>query len=143
MSVYVCLCTFIGGYLFYCLPQKTNKNCEKIHNLAPNIYCCGAGTAADCDHVTEMIKRELEMHRLNTRTENRVQMAAGRLSSHAFNYGGNLGVHLIIGGVDVKGPQLLECSSDGKCYSSPFLTTGSGCLAAMAIMETRYKDNMS
>lgn len=29
-----------------------DKNCEKIHNLAPNIYCCGAGTAADCDHVT-------------------------------------------------------------------------------------------
>ena len=29
-----------------------DKNCEKIHNLAPNIFCCGAGTAADCDHVT-------------------------------------------------------------------------------------------
>ena len=24
-----------------------DKNCEKIHYLAPNIYCCGAGTAAD------------------------------------------------------------------------------------------------
>jgi len=45
-----------------------DKNCEKIHNLAPNIFCCGAGTAADCDHVTEMIKRELELHRLNTHT---------------------------------------------------------------------------
>ena len=60
-----------------------DKNCEKIHNLAPNIFCCGAGTAADCDHVTgkltkffivhlEMIKRELELHRLNTRSQNRV-----------------------------------------------------------------------
>ena len=29
-----------------------DKNCMKIHYLAPNIYCCGAGTAADCDHVT-------------------------------------------------------------------------------------------
>lgn len=29
-----------------------DKNCEKIHYLAPNIFCCGAGTAADCDHVT-------------------------------------------------------------------------------------------
>ena len=29
-----------------------DKNCEKIHNLAPNVFCCGAGTAADCDHVT-------------------------------------------------------------------------------------------
>jgi 20S proteasome subunit beta 2 len=32
-----------------------DKNCEKIHNLAPNIFCCGAGTAADCDHVTGKI----------------------------------------------------------------------------------------
>lgn len=29
-----------------------DKVCQKIHYLAPNIYCCGAGTAADCDHVT-------------------------------------------------------------------------------------------
>ena len=29
-----------------------DKNCEKIHYMAPNIRACGAGTAADCDHVT-------------------------------------------------------------------------------------------
>jgi len=29
-----------------------DKNCEKIHYLAPNIMCCGAGTAADCEFVT-------------------------------------------------------------------------------------------
>ena len=135
-----------------------DKNCEKIHNLAPNIFCCGAGTAADCDHVTgksnqiikdltkyyaEMIKRELEIHRLNTRCENRVQMAAGRLCSHAFNYGGHIGTHLIVGGIDVKGPQLIECSSDGNMYSSPYHTTGSGSLAAMAILENNYRENMS
>ena len=28
-----------------------DKNCEKIKQLAPNMFCCGAGTAADCDHV--------------------------------------------------------------------------------------------
>ena len=25
-----------------------DKNCEKIHYIAPNIYCCGAGTAGMC-----------------------------------------------------------------------------------------------
>ena len=29
-----------------------DKNCEKIHYIAPNIYCCGAGTAADTENVT-------------------------------------------------------------------------------------------
>ena len=28
-----------------------DKNCEKIHYIAPNIYCCGAGTAADTENV--------------------------------------------------------------------------------------------
>jgi len=120
-----------------------DKNCEKIHNLAPNIFCCGAGTAADCDHVTEMIKRELEMHRYTTRSENRVQMAAGRLSSHAFRYGGYIGTHLIVGGFDVKGPQLIECSNDGNMYGLPYHTTGSGSLAAMGILETHYKDDLT
>lgn len=45
-----------------------DKNICKIHQLAPNVFCSGAGTAADCDHVTEMIKRNLELHRLNTHT---------------------------------------------------------------------------
>lgn len=28
------------------------KNCQKLHYMAPNIYCAGAGTAADCDKMT-------------------------------------------------------------------------------------------
>jgi len=90
-----------------------------------------------------MIKRELELHSLNTHSENRVQMAASRLASHAFQYGGYIGTHLILGGYDVKGPQLIEVSNDGNMYALPFLTLGSGSLAAMAIMETQYKENLS
>ncbi len=90
-----------------------------------------------------MIKRQLELHRLNTHGESRVQMAALRLVNHAFKYGGHIGTHLIVGGVDVKGPQLIECSNDGNMYSAPYHTTGSGSLAAMAIMETYYKDHMT
>ena len=90
-----------------------------------------------------MIKRELELHRLNTRSENRVQMAAGRLATHAFQYGGHIGTHLIVGGVDVKGPQLIECSSDGVTKASPFATTGSGSLAAMAVLEVGYREGLN
>jgi 20S proteasome subunit beta 2 len=32
-----------------------DKNCEKIHFIAPNIYCCGAGTAADTENVTGVL----------------------------------------------------------------------------------------
>jgi len=146
------------------------KNCEKIHYLAPNIRCCGAGTAADCDHVTgkkshfifmrlpsseililltkkslciEMIKRDLELHRLNTHSESRVQMAANRAAEHLFRYQGQVGLHAIMGGVDVKGPQLMEISNDGNHYQGNFLTMGSGSLAAMGVFESEYKENMT
>lgn len=28
-----------------------DKNCEKIDYMAPNLYCCGAGTAADTFYI--------------------------------------------------------------------------------------------
>lgn len=90
-----------------------------------------------------MVRRELELHRLNTHTENRVMHAAGRISSHAFQYGGHVGLNAILGGVDVKGPQLVEISADGNMYGLPYLTMGSGSLAALAIMDSQYKDNIT
>jgi len=145
----ICGCIFKDGVILAADTRATggttvgDKNCEKIHNLAPNIYCSGAGTAADCDHVTEMIKRELEMHRLNTHSQNRVQMAAGRLVQHVFQYGGNVGTYLILGGFDVKGPQLIEVSADGNSFGFPYITLGSGSLAAMGVIESSYKDDMT
>lgn len=34
-----------------------DKNCEKIHYIAPNIYCCGAGTAADTENTTGKLSK--------------------------------------------------------------------------------------
>lgn len=90
-----------------------------------------------------MIKRELELHRFNTHSESRVQMASHRLANHVFRYGGHIGVHSIIGGVDVKGPQLIEVSADGHSKAGPYLTMGSGSLAAMGIMETQFREGMT
>lgn len=44
-----------------------DKNCEKIHYIAPNIYCCGAGTAADTEAVTGA-SRILNSPHTHTRT---------------------------------------------------------------------------
>lgn len=39
-----------------------DKNCEKIHFIAPNIYCCGAGTAADTENVTGAWAQAAALH---------------------------------------------------------------------------------
>uniref|UniRef100_A0A8C7L3I6 Proteasome subunit beta n=1 Tax=Oncorhynchus kisutch TaxID=8019 RepID=A0A8C7L3I6_ONCKI len=36
-----------------------DKNCMKIHYIAPNIYCCGAGVAADAEVTTQMMSSNM------------------------------------------------------------------------------------
>jgi len=61
----ICGCIFKGGVVLGADTRATggtevvDKNCEKIHYLAPNIYCCGAGTAADTEKTTEMISGQV------------------------------------------------------------------------------------
>lgn len=88
-------------------PIVADPDCLKIHYLAPNIYCCGAGTAADTEFVTQMVASELELHRLNTKRESRVSHVETRLTNYLYRYQGHIGAALIVGGVDINGPQLV------------------------------------
>lgn len=67
-------------------PIVADKNCEKIHYIAPNIYCCGAGTAADTEFTTNMISSKLELHRLNSGREVRMATAMTMLKQYLFRY---------------------------------------------------------
>jgi 20S proteasome subunit beta 2 len=119
-----------------------DKNCSKIHQMADNIYCCGAGTAADCDFVTKMIMSQLELQRLNLGRPPRVAAATRALKQHLFNYQGHIGAALILGGVDCTGPHLFSVAPHGSTDKVPYVTNGSGSLAAMAVFEENYKPNM-
>ena len=63
-----------------------DKNCAKIHYISKFIYCCGAGTAADTENVTDVIASQLELHRLATGQEPRVNTAMTRLKQKLFQY---------------------------------------------------------
>lgn len=120
-----------------------DKNCEKIHYITPNIYCCGAGTAADTENVTGMIASEMELLRMSTGTESRVVTAVKLLKHKLFQYQGHLGAALVLGGVDVKGAHLYTVYPHGSTDKLPYVTMGSGSLAAMSVFEAGYKDDMT
>ena len=63
-----------------------DKNCSKIHYIAPNIYCCGAGTAADTEMTTQLISSQIELHSLNTGRKARVATANRMLKQMLFRY---------------------------------------------------------
>jgi len=124
-------------------PVVANKNCKKIHYMAPNIYCCGAGTAADCDQVTALISSQLNLQRRNTGEESKVVCALTRLKRFLFGYQGYVSAALVLGGVDQDGPHLHTIWPHGSTDTLPYVTMGSGSLAAMAIFEDEYKNDMS
>jgi len=119
-----------------------DKNCEKIHRIAKHIWCCGAGTSADTENVTGMVSSQLELHRLATGTEPRVVTAMTRLKQHLFKYQGHISAALVLGGIDATGGHLYTVYPHGSVDSLPYATMGSGSLAAMAVLESRYKDDL-
>lgn len=123
-------------------PIVADKNCEKIHYIAPNMYCCGAGTAADTEMTTALISSNIELHRLNTGREARVVTAMTMLKQLLFKYQGHIGAALILGGVDCTGPHLYTIYPHGSTDKLPYVTMGSGSLAAMAVFEAKYKKDL-
>ncbi|CAH1104516.1 unnamed protein product [Psylliodes chrysocephalus] len=119
-----------------------DKNCEKIHYLAPNMYCCGAGTAADTEMTTQMVAAQLELHKLYTNRESRVATANQLLKQYLFSYQGYIGAALILGGVDIEGPHLYMIHPHGSSVDLPYGTMGSGSLAAIAVFELGWKPDM-
>ena len=118
------------------------KNCQKIHYLAPNIYCCGAGTAADTEKTTDLIASNLELLRLSSGTQSRVVTAMTLLKRMLHKYQGNIGAALILGGWDVTGAHLYSIFPHGSTQYLPYVTMGSGSLAAMSVFETKYTEDM-
>lgn len=120
-----------------------DKNCEKLHHICSNIYCAGAGTAADLQHTTELMESQMELHRLATGTQPRVCTVVRRLQSMLFRYQGYIGTALVLGGVDVTGAHLYSIAPHGSTDCLPFTTMGSGSLAAMSVLETEYREDLT
>jgi len=121
-----------------------DKNCQKIHYIAPNIYCCGAGTAADCKMQARQVSSQLELLRLNTGApKSRVITCVTMLKRQLFQHQGHLECALIVGGVDSTGAYLHSVAPHGSTDSLCYASQGSGSLAAMSVLESRYKDGLT
>jgi len=124
-------------------PIVSDKNCSKIHHLAKNMYCCGAGTAADTEMTTDLIASQLELLRLNTGRQVPVVAANTLLKQMLFRYQGHISAALVLGGVDKTGSYIYSIHPHGSTDKLPYATMGSGSLAAMAVFESRWKKDMS
>lgn len=107
-------------------PIVADKNCSKLHYISKNIWCAGAGVAGDLEHTTLWLQHNVELHRLNTNTQPRVSMCVSRLTQELFKYQGYKVCAIVLGGVDVNGPQLYGIHPHGSSCLLPFTALGSG-----------------
>ncbi len=119
------------------------QNCEKLHYIAPQIWCAGAGTAADTEFTTSLISSQLELHALSTGRKPRVVTCMTMLKQHLFRYQGHIGAYLVVAGVDPTGVGLFTVHAHGSTDKLPYVTMGSGSLAAMAVFETEWKPSLT
>jgi len=124
-------------------PIVADKNCEKIHYISDNIKCAGAGTAADTEFTTAMISSNMQLHALSTNRQPRVVTALTMLKQMLFRYQGQVGAYLVLGGFDIDGPQLYTVAAHGSTDKLPYVTMGSGSMAAMSVFETRWRAKMT
>jgi 20S proteasome subunit beta 2 len=124
-------------------PIVADKNCEKLHYIAPNIWCAGAGTAADTEFTTALISSQLELHSLSTGRKPRVVTCMTMLKQHLFRYQGHIGAYLVVAGVDPTGTHLFTVHAHGSTDKLPYVTMGSGSLAAMSVFESQWKPSLT
>ncbi|KWU45389.1 proteasome-domain-containing protein [Rhodotorula sp. JG-1b] len=123
-------------------PIIADKNCEKIHYISEHIRCCGAGTAADTEFTTNMISSNIRLHQLSTGRPPLVATAMTMLKQYLFQYQGQVGAALVLGGIDPTGPHLYTVAPHGSTDKLPYVTMGSGSLAAMAVFESQWRPNL-
>jgi len=124
-------------------PIVADKNCEKLHYISPNIWCAGAGTAADTEFTTALISSQLELHSLSTGRKPRVVTCMTMLKQHLFRYQGYIGAYLVVAGVDPTGTHLFTVHAHGSTDKLPYVTMGSGSLAAMSVFESQWQPKLT
>lgn len=120
-----------------------DKNCFKLHYLADNIWACGAGTAADCDFTTDEVRSRLVLHSYRTSRDPLVTTAVTMFKRNLHKYQGHIGTALVLGGVDRDGIHLCTIWPHGSVDYLPYVTMGSGCVAAMTVLDNEWVPNMT
>jgi 20S proteasome subunit beta 2 len=65
------------------------------------------------------------------------------LKQMLFRYQGHIGAALVLGGYDALGPHLYTIAPHGSTDKLPYVTMGSGSLAAMSVFESKWKKDMN
>lgn len=65
------------------------------------------------------------------------------LKQHLFRHQGYIGAYLVVAGCDPTGTHLFTVHAHGSTDKLPYVTMGSGSLAAMSVFESQWEPNLT
>jgi proteasome beta subunit len=128
-----------------------NKRVDKTYQISDNMVVTMAGTVSDAQLLCKLIKAELQLKKLRTDREPSVKEAANLLASMVYSNIRKFSLipgiaHFVLGGKDETGFHLFDIYPDGSITDANeegFVSSGSGSVFALGILETQYDKNQS
>ena len=128
----------------------SGKTKQKIHRIADKIYCCTAGTVADCDYAMKKSIHLLNLHKLRLKylidnnNEDESLDSIDMILSSLINSCNTIEFHhepqiaLILGGYDYLGPRLYSINDiSSQCA---YCSLGSGSSKSYSLLENELQN---
>jgi len=122
-----------------------HKKVQKLHQITDNILMGAAGLVGDIQALVKILQANLKLKYLRSKNEPTAEEAANFLSTLMNYYKWfPFFTEVIIVGKDNDDYNIYEIDEAGglEKYDN-FVSTGSGMMFALGVLETEYKENMS
>ena len=122
---------------------------EKIQEVTPEIIVTTAGTASDTRKIIKVVRAELKLKELKSRSKPTIKQAANLFSSIAYQSIRNPSVipsitYFLLAGYDETGFYLYNVSADGFLIEvKDHASTGSGMVNVNPVLDSDYKKDLS
>lgn len=123
--------------------EVASKKARKVYRITDSIAFTTAGGVADTQRLVDVMRVETGYYAMREGVPMDVGACARLVANvmNAYSFFPYL-AHLLIGGVDARGPRLFFISMDGGLVEENMLATGSGSPVAYGVLETEFKDGM-
>lgn len=123
------------------------KDADKITQITDNMAITTAGSVSDIQMVIKLLKAELKLRNIRNGRNTTVKETASLLSrlmyDSARQYVPSM-AQVLLGGFDIKGPQLAVIDPDGATLElKDYFTTGSGSQMVFGVLENSFKEGMT
>jgi proteasome beta subunit len=123
------------------------KDADKITQITDNMAITTAGSVSDIQMVIKLLRAELKLRNIRNGRNTTVKETASLLSrlmyDSARQYVPSM-AQVLLGGFDVKGPQLAVIDPDGATLElRDYFTTGSGSPMVFGVLENSFKEGMT